>query len=187
MGIALRDARGISYKMATPSYPWMSVAQMNLGLHETAGAGNNPTILGWIKRLGAKVLGVAPKDDLTPWCGTFVAMCMSIGLPGEPLPAVAIRASSWASFGRTLGMSPAYGCVMVFARPGGGHVAFYVGEDDTAYHVLGGNQSDAVTVTRIDKSRCIAMRWPTTQKLLTKDFHRIRLKPDGTPISTDEA
>jgi len=49
-------------------------------------------------------------------------------------------------------------------RSGGGHVGFYVGEDDRTvsgkpcYHVLGGNQSDAVTIARIDKDRMRACR-----------------------------
>ena len=55
----------------------------------------------------------------------------------------------------------ALGDVLVFARPkGGGHVGLYVGEDETAFHVLGGNQSDAVSITRIAKTRCIAIRRP---------------------------
>ena len=49
---------------------------------------------------------------------------------------------------------------MTFKRPGGGHVGFYVGEDSTAYHVLSGNQFDKVGITRIDKSRLVAIRWP---------------------------
>ena len=52
--------------------------------------------------------------------------------------------------------------MLVFTRSGGGHVGFYAGEDADAYHVLGGNQSDAVTIARIAKSRCIAIRWPST-------------------------
>ena len=55
----------------------------------------------------------------------------------------------------------ALGDVLVFARPkGGGHVGLYVGEDETAFHVLGGNQSDGVTISRISKDRCIAVRRP---------------------------
>jgi len=45
------------------------------------------------------------------------------------------------------------GDILVFSRKGGGHVGFYVAEDATAYHVLGGNQSDSVSITRIAKSR----------------------------------
>jgi hypothetical protein len=47
---------------------------------------------------------------------------------------------------------PARGCIVVFDRPGGGplagHVAFYLsGSPQTGIRVLGGNQSDAVTIS----------------------------------------
>jgi hypothetical protein len=43
-------------------------------------------------------------------------------------------------------------------RAGFGHVGLYVGEDYGAFHVLGGNQSVVVTITRIARDRCIAIR-----------------------------
>ncbi|RZL82832.1 MAG: hypothetical protein EOP66_04490 [Sphingomonas sp.] len=52
------------------------------------------------------------------------------------------------------------GVTLVFGREGGGHVGFYVGEDDHAYHAIGRNQSNSVCITRIAKSRLIAARWP---------------------------
>jgi hypothetical protein len=73
----------------------------------------------------------------------------------------------------------------VFSRGSAGHVGFAVGQDARALHVLGGNQSDAVTIARIDKSRLLGARWPAT-------FSRpvtTRL-PDMTPggtLSTNEA
>ena len=55
---------------------------------------------------------------------------------------------------------------MVFWRElkqsGKGHVGFYVAEDDKAYHILGGNQSDAVNVKRVPKDRFVEARWPST-------------------------
>ena len=47
---------------------------------------------------------------------------------------------------------------------GSGHVGLYVGEDYGAYHVLGGNQSDGVTITRIARDRCITIRRPAYRK-----------------------
>ncbi len=56
--------------------------------------------------------------------------------------------------------------MVVFRRgQASGHVGLYVGEDYGAYHVLGGNQSDGVTITRIAKDRCIAVRRPAYRKL----------------------
>jgi uncharacterized protein (TIGR02594 family) len=42
---------------------------------------------------------------------------------------------------------PAYGCVVVFSRDGGGHVGFVVGQQQNGnLMVLGGNQSDAINI-----------------------------------------
>ena len=41
-----------------------------------------------------------------------------------------------------------------------GHVALYWAEDEDHYHILGGNQSDAVSITKIAKSRFLGARWP---------------------------
>ena len=43
-----------------------------------------------------------------------------------------------------------------------GHVGFAAGQDDTHFYMLGGNQSDAVTIARIAKSRLLGARWPAT-------------------------
>lgn len=55
---------------------------------------------------------------------------------------------------------------MVFWREsrnsGKGHVGFYWAEDGDAYHILGGNQSNAVTVTRVARDRFLDARWPST-------------------------
>ena len=55
---------------------------------------------------------------------------------------------------------------MVFWREskdsGKGHVGFYWAEDGDAYHILGGNQSNAVTVMRVARNRILDARWPST-------------------------
>jgi len=58
--------------------------------------------------------------------------------------------------------------VLVFDRAGGGHVGFYVGEDLTSYDVLGGNQGDRVSIMRLEKSRCVARRWPIGRAVVGK-------------------
>ena len=63
-------------------------------------------------------------------------------------------------FGR--GTRPVTGAALIFERGSGGHVGFAVGEDDTYFYVLGGNQSDAVTIARNAKSRPLGARWPAT-------------------------
>jgi hypothetical protein len=75
--------------------------------------------------------------------------------------------------------------VLVFQRPGGGHLGFYVGEDERAYHVLGGNQGDCVSITRIAKDRCIAIRWPSGQPVNGKPVKMTAIA--GVPLSRIEA
>ena len=48
------------------------------------------------------------------------------------------------------------------ADPALGHVGFVVGSSADTLFLLGGNQSDAVTIARIAKSRLLGARWPAT-------------------------
>jgi hypothetical protein len=48
-----------------------------------------------------------------------------------------------------------------------GHVGFYHSEDSQSYHVLGGNQSNSVNLTRIGKDRLLDARWPRSAAILT--------------------
>lgn len=137
---------------------WYEIAKSLIGVKELPGAANSKTIMGWVAKLGVKILGIVYKDDATPWCGVFVAYCMAMA--GVTPPPIAVRAKAWAAWG--MPCTPRQGAVLVFERPGGGHVGFYVAESPAAYRVLGGNQRDAVNDdTWIDKARCVAVRWPT--------------------------
>ncbi|MCU6454361.1 TIGR02594 family protein [Sphingomonas sp. A2-49] len=163
---------------------WLLAARAKLGTREAAGAANNPTILGWAARLGAKVLGMVYNADSVPWCGLFVAACVTEA--GLTPPSIAVRAKSWATWGQNLRadrLSP--GAILVFERPGGGHVGLYVGEDDRAYHVLGGNQGDRVSVTRIEKARCVARRWPAGRPVILGPVRMTAIA--GVPLSRNEA
>jgi hypothetical protein len=115
-----------------------------------------------------------------------VETCIRMGLPDEPLAGALgtnpYWARNWLQFGQAV--PPVTGAVLVFARGSGGHVGFAVGQDDTHFHVLGGNQSDAVTVARIAKSRLLGARWPVTFPL-----HLMQLpgmKPGALPTTTNE-
>lgn len=169
---------------------WMTYARSLIGVRELPGPRHSATIMGWIKALGAGKLGITVKDDETAWCGTFVAHVMDhFGLPlterdRKHKNIVAVRAKAWLDWGRAL-VGPRYGCILIFDREGGGHVGFYVGEDETHYHVLGGNQGNAVSIVRIAKRRCVGMRWPFGPFLPKQE--RIRLTPAGVPASANEA
>ena len=147
---------------------WIAVARALVGTREVPGAGNSPVIMKMAAGLGSKILGIAYGGDHVPWCGLFAAHCIGATLTTEPLPANPLSARGWRRFGGPC--TPRPGAVMVFwrGRRDGwqGHVAFYVGEDDQGFfHVLGGNQSDAVTVTRINRTRLLEARWPATVAL----------------------
>jgi uncharacterized protein (TIGR02594 family) len=150
---------------AVPSIPaqpvWLRETLRLVGLKETSGTKSNSTILGWAKALGGFVASYY-KDDSIPWCGLFMGHVIAATLPKEVLPSNPLGALNWAKFGKPL-TTPALGAILVFSRTGGGHVTQYLGENATHYKCAGGNQSDSVSDDDwILKSRCVAIRWPST-------------------------
>lgn len=160
---------------------WLEEARRLQGLRETPGGGNNPAILNWAGRLG-----IPYRSDDIPWCGLFVAHCIGSTLPEEVLPRSPLTARAWAFCGESC--EPGLGSILVFWRGSKtgvlGHVGFYIGEDETAYHVLGGNQSDSVNVARVAKNRLLDARWPRTGSFLNRQV--IALAATGE-LSTQEA
>lgn len=136
------------------SMPWMDVAKSHIGLKEIPGSRSNPTILQWAEDVNVE--NVYKNDDV-PWCGLFIAHCIIESDNLEPVKDP-LWALNWNKFG--IKTTPRFGCIMVFKRGGGGHVGFYVGEDSDTYHILGGNQSNSVNVTRVRKSQFVGARWP---------------------------
>lgn len=171
--------------MGTTDPAWLLAARKLIGTREAAGAANNMGIMGWAKALGAKVLGMVYNADSVPWCGLFVAHCLRSAAIELSEMKVAVRAKAWAVWGANLAadrLSP--GAILVFEREGGGHVGFYVGEDSTHYHILGGNQGDTVSIMRLGKGRCIARRWPRGVPVLGGP---VRLTSSGVAVSRNEA
>lgn len=162
-----------------PDPIWITWARSQIGTAEVPGAKSNPKILSWAQRLGAKVLGISYTDDDTPWCGLFVTAALAQA--GLTSPPISIRASSWETWGvRT---TPRMGAVLVFTRPGGGHVGFYVGETDTHFLVLGGNQGNKVSEVLIEKARCTAVRWPMGVRMTSAPS---KVKGSSAPVSRNE-
>lgn len=164
------------------------------GDHEAPGPTDNPRILGWHKELVAAGAGAYRAGDYShdaiPWCGLFIAVIAHRANPErrpdrEP-PATYLWAQSWSSWG--VGVDPkdaAFGDVLVFMRHGGGHVGLYVGHDAAAFHVLGGNQSDAVSIARIARDRLHAVRRPA-YRVQPANVRPIRLSTSGS-LSVNEA
>jgi uncharacterized protein (TIGR02594 family) len=160
--------------------PWMAEAKRLIGVTEAAGSANNPQILAW-----AEQAGIGYSEDETAWCGLFVAHCITSMLPDEPLPANPLGARQWIKFGDAV---PAqFGAVLVFWRgsPDGwlGHVGLYWAEDELYFHVLGGNQSNAVSIAKVPKSRLIGARWP--KAVPPKGIRRVK-GDTTTSVSHDE-
>jgi uncharacterized protein (TIGR02594 family) len=152
-----------------PAYGWiddlrplprmLDEARKLYGTLEVSGPGNNPVILDWAKETGLAKIFTA---DSIPWCGLFMAVVAKRA--GKAVVDGPLWARNWAAFGKAAEKAQ-LGDVLVFRRgQASGHVGLYVGEDYGAYHVLGGNQSDGVTITRIAKDRCIAVRRPAYRK-----------------------
>lgn len=149
------------------------------GVTEIVGPKHNPVILGWAKETG---LDSVYKNDEIPWCGLFIAVVMLRA--GRPVVENPLWALNWNKFGVKVD-KPMLGDVLTFTRKSGGHVGIYVGEDSTAYHVLGGNQGNQVSVTRIAKSRLSQVRRPQYNSQ-PANVRSITLAANGV-VSTDEA
>lgn len=156
---ALFPDRPVETGLDQPTLVWLKEARRLLGTRETPGAGSNPVILDW-----ASEQGISYQSDDLPWCALFVGHCIASTLDREPVPSAVLRARAWERFG--IRTKPTPGAVMVFWRKslnsGLGHVGFYVGEDDGAYRILGGNQSDSVSLAWMRKDRLVTARWPAT-------------------------
>ena len=172
------------------AYAWLSTIQLpslvreglaTLGTREVAGAEHNPIILGWAREVG---LHAVYRADETPWCGLWMAVVAQRA--GWPVVHGPLWARNWAHFGAA-SAEPSLGDVLAFTRPGGGgHVGLYIAEDTTSFHVLGGNQGDAVSIVRIARERMIAARRPIWRVAQPPSVKRYRVAAGGT-LSINEA
>jgi uncharacterized protein (TIGR02594 family) len=136
---------------------WLGAAWHELGQKEVAGRGTNTRIAGFFRDAGHPQI----KDDETAWCAAFLgAVLERAGIRSTR----SLRARSYLAWGETL-ETARLGAVAVLSRgsnPALGHVGFVVGETHDEIVLLGGNQSNAVTVAAFDRSRLLALRWPAT-------------------------
>jgi uncharacterized protein (TIGR02594 family) len=171
------------------AYAWLAAetaprilveALKTFGTVETPGPQNNPSIMAWAKKTG---LDKAYLADATAWCGLWTAY-VALQAGWEP-PLNPLWARNWLNWGVPQ-KEAMLGDVLVFSRGSSGHVGIYVGEDDGAYSVLGGNQSDRVMIKRISKTRLLGIRrcpWRVNQPAAVRP---VRLTASGS-LSTNEA
>lgn len=142
--------------MSLRELPWVAEARKHIGVKEFKGKNdNNPIIVGWLKAMG-HYTGEARAwwaDDDTPWCGLFTGVCL--GETDRYVVKEWYRAKAWADTTHMTKLDkPAYGCLAIFTRKGGGHVGFVVGKDQKGnLMILGGNQGDKVSIAPFDPAR----------------------------------
>ena len=136
---------------------WMQVAERELarGVREIPGPEHNRRILAYHNSTSFR-----GTSDEIPWCSSFVNWCLQqTGREGTRSAA----ARSWLTYGTALD-DPEYGAIVVLARgknPAQGHVGFYTDRRPDGYLLLlGGNQSDSVSIAAFPVERVLSYRWP---------------------------
>lgn len=175
---------------------WINEARKHIGLHEIKGKQNNPVLVQMLKDMGKYSTESKAwyTDDETPWCGLFVGHCL--GVVGRFVVKNWFRASAWNDNVSMFKLSsPAYGCIVTFARQGGGHVGFVVGKDSMGnLMVLGGNQGDSVSIAAFAPHRATGFFWPSlwsSQKIVKdspdKDYLKLPILSSNGKLSKNEA
>jgi uncharacterized protein (TIGR02594 family) len=123
-------------------------------MQEIRGPVDNPEIV----QMFADVGHSSVQDDETAWCAAFVGSHLKrAGLPHTGK----LTARSYLDWGQPVN-DPEPGDIVVFwrgSRDGWqGHVGFYVSETATHINVLGGNQSNKVSVQAYPKDRLLGYR-----------------------------
>ncbi|WP_172328399.1 hypothetical protein [Mangrovicoccus sp. HB161399] len=136
------------------SLRWLCTGAKVLGLHE----GRDNSRLREFLSSDGRTLG---DPENLPWEGDFVETVVALNDPEADIPQNPYLSRNWLQFGEPT-KSPRPGDILVFWRGSvngtAGHVGFYAGEDETNYHVLGGNQSNAVDISRVAKDRLLGAR-----------------------------
>ena len=154
------------------------VAYKFLGVKEIVGPQHNTVIINWAKEL--EIYNY--KSDEVPWCGLFIAkVCKDAGKEIVDNP---LWARNWLKWGTKQEIAM-FGDLLVFKRGLGGHVGIYVGENESNYHVLGGNQGNEVSIIEINKSRLLGIRRTKWKIGQPKNVRQIFLK-NKTKLSTNE-
>jgi uncharacterized protein (TIGR02594 family) len=132
-------------------------AKRYLGTMETPGSASTPLIKLWIT---CAADWLDKDDSKTAWCGCFRG---AIGVEtATGLPKAHYRAASWATWGKPVEVARPElwqrGDTIVMTRPGGNHVCLLDRVSGQYAFCLGGNQSDAVTISRFPLARITAVR-----------------------------
>jgi uncharacterized protein (TIGR02594 family) len=129
-------------------------AAKDLGLSEIPGPASHPRI-----RLAIDMAAdwLDEDDSKTAWCGCIMGLwCFELDLG---VPAARYRAASWLNWGMSVSLAQARkGDVVIFARKGGNHVALFDRKEGRNVYVLGGNQSNRVSVAPYSEALVLGVR-----------------------------
>ena len=162
-----------------------SIALKELGVQEHIGIAHNPRILAYHQATSLK----ASSDEI-PWCASFVNWCLrEAGFNGTH----SASARSFLAWGHDVLLEEAkQGDIVIFSRersaqgsnPTFGHVGFYAGRTATTINVLGGNQSNRVSLAAYPISKLLSVR----RAIVPISLPQISMQPiNTTTISPAQA
>ena len=138
----------IKYKSIIPLH--VQYALNEIGVTEYPGEGSNPRIVEYLSVVGFN-------DEKYGWCSAF--LCWSMAGAGLKHTGSAL-ARSWLEWGSPV-ETPQLGDICVFKRgidPLYGHCAIYLDMKDGLITVLGGNQGNAVRISRYYDKQLLGYR-----------------------------
>lgn len=154
---------------ATRNYKVLEKASSELGVKEVVGEKSNAKIVKYHQYASTSNDASQGMADSVPWCSSFVCYCVEMVGMGSTNSRLA---RSWLKWGLSTKKNPLPGDVVVYWRGSKsgwqGHVGFYLGETESFIYTLGGNQSDAVNVTRYSKSKLLDIRRSSKARSLTE-------------------
>jgi uncharacterized protein (TIGR02594 family) len=136
----------------------LTIARSYLGTKELKGTADNPKIMEMYRTVGHHWV----EHDEVAWCAAFVGHCLEKAGTDSTRK---LNARSYLAWGeKVAGPEQAKeGDVAIFTRGSNtaqGHVAFFLKATGSQIEVLGGNQSDGVTIASYARSRLLGIRRP---------------------------
>ena len=133
-----------------PLHLLLALKELSRGVAEIPGAPADARIALYLASVNQ------PGSDEIPWCSAFVNWSIvEAGGVGTGKP----NARSWLAWGKET-LLPQLGCIAVFRRGTGwqGHVGFVLDAHGPIVTLLGGNQSDRVSVTHASAAELLGYR-----------------------------
>jgi uncharacterized protein (TIGR02594 family) len=141
--------------------PWVANAYRDLGVAEIGGAKDNPRIESMFATVGHPEV----MHDETSWCAAAVGTWLTeAGYPIPPMD-VNLMGGSYAAYGQRLtSFKPGCLCICYYTKlrekDWRRHICIGIADLGDAIQVIGGNQSNKVSIIKWPKANVAAYRWP---------------------------